>query len=412
MSAQKLSVVGFYEDKKIFITGGTGGIGKLLLEKLLRCCPKIGCIYLLVRPKKGKTSAQRLSDLLDSPVLLHVSTLYSTCHKVTVDECIPVIPTINGSMDFNQNKDDFLKTIPLEVAKKWPNTYTFSKALTEVMLDNLKGRVPVSIVRPSIILSTWKDPIPGWVDNFHGPTLTVVNGALGIIRSVVADGKKIGDVIPSDMVVNLLICVAHKTKYQDTEEIRVYNICSGRQNPLTVKFFLKESQILSTMYPSKAAIRYPNWRFTPSELTHKLRSAVHHHLVAYIFDLVAFCTFKKSRLSRIHRSVSRIAKTTKFFSLREWIVCDRNVEILNEELSDKDREVFEFDVKKINWKAWLKDYILGIRKHLLKEDLDNLDEAIARMKKLYWVENIVQSSIPIVAFFIIYFMIKRSRRRH
>ena len=50
-----------------------------------------------------------------------------------------------------------------------PNTYTFSKAITEQLLNQEKGQLPISIVRPSIVTGSVKEPIPGWVDNLNGP---------------------------------------------------------------------------------------------------------------------------------------------------------------------------------------------------------------------------------------------------
>jgi hypothetical protein len=39
----------FYEGKSVLITGATGFIGKVVLEKLLRDIPNIGTIYIIVR---------------------------------------------------------------------------------------------------------------------------------------------------------------------------------------------------------------------------------------------------------------------------------------------------------------------------------------------------------------------------
>jgi len=44
----------FYCAKNLLITGTTGFVGKVLLEKILRDMPSVGLIFLLVRPKKGK----------------------------------------------------------------------------------------------------------------------------------------------------------------------------------------------------------------------------------------------------------------------------------------------------------------------------------------------------------------------
>nr|XP_054762145.1 uncharacterized protein LOC129268642 isoform X2 [Lytechinus pictus] len=43
------SVGDFYAGKTLMITGATGFIGKVMLEKLLRCCPDIRKVFLLVR---------------------------------------------------------------------------------------------------------------------------------------------------------------------------------------------------------------------------------------------------------------------------------------------------------------------------------------------------------------------------
>lgn len=46
----------------------------------------------------------------------------------------------------------------------WPNTYVFTKAMAEMLVGELKGDMPVVILRPTIVLSTYKEPIPGWAE--------------------------------------------------------------------------------------------------------------------------------------------------------------------------------------------------------------------------------------------------------
>ena len=58
----------FFASQKVLITGATGFLGAVLLEKLLRACPEIETIYLLVRPKRMSSVYERVSTLLVSPV--------------------------------------------------------------------------------------------------------------------------------------------------------------------------------------------------------------------------------------------------------------------------------------------------------------------------------------------------------
>lgn len=56
--------------KTIFITGGSGFLGKVLIEKILRKCPDVDKIYLLLRTKKGVSPKQRVEAIFSSVVSL------------------------------------------------------------------------------------------------------------------------------------------------------------------------------------------------------------------------------------------------------------------------------------------------------------------------------------------------------
>jgi len=58
----------FYAGLVVFITGGTGFLGKLLLLRLLQLCPDIGGIIMLLREKHGQSCRERLFNILSSPV--------------------------------------------------------------------------------------------------------------------------------------------------------------------------------------------------------------------------------------------------------------------------------------------------------------------------------------------------------
>lgn len=64
----KSEIQEFYEGSTVLLLGGTGFIGKIVLEKLLRCCRDLKKIYVLIRPKDSKIPSVRYEELLRSPV--------------------------------------------------------------------------------------------------------------------------------------------------------------------------------------------------------------------------------------------------------------------------------------------------------------------------------------------------------
>ncbi|XP_075162282.1 fatty acyl-CoA reductase wat-like [Haematobia irritans] len=61
------NIQNFFRNKIVLITGGTGFVGKVLVEKLLRSTD-IKYIYLLVRHKKGKDVNERIQEMINLPI--------------------------------------------------------------------------------------------------------------------------------------------------------------------------------------------------------------------------------------------------------------------------------------------------------------------------------------------------------
>ena len=71
--APTLNVRGFYEGKNVLLSGCTGFLGKVILEKLMRTCPKINKFYIMVRPKRNKEPFDRIkNEILNSYVFSKV----------------------------------------------------------------------------------------------------------------------------------------------------------------------------------------------------------------------------------------------------------------------------------------------------------------------------------------------------
>lgn len=66
----------FYRDRHVFITGGSGFLGKVVIEKLLRECPAIGSVYVLIRPRNSQSGDERIEQLLRNPIFDFVRSNY------------------------------------------------------------------------------------------------------------------------------------------------------------------------------------------------------------------------------------------------------------------------------------------------------------------------------------------------
>ena len=63
-----ITIPEFYSGRDVFISGGTGFMGKVLIEKLLRSCPTINRVFVLLRTKKGKSINERIDEIKNTPV--------------------------------------------------------------------------------------------------------------------------------------------------------------------------------------------------------------------------------------------------------------------------------------------------------------------------------------------------------
>jgi alcohol-forming fatty acyl-CoA reductase len=65
--------------------------------------------------------------------------------------------------------------------------------------------LPVLLVRPSIISGAWKEPVPGWTDTISAAGGISLGGGIGIINWVHGHGDNLADLVPVDIVSNIII---------------------------------------------------------------------------------------------------------------------------------------------------------------------------------------------------------------
>jgi len=104
--------------------------------------------------------------------------------------------------------------------------------MVERTLKKLRSpSLPVLLVRPSIISGAMRDPIPGWTDTISAAGGLSIIGGAGIVYWIHGSEKNIADLIPVDIVANMIIvgtCV-HANK----PSLRIVHSASSHRMPLT-----------------------------------------------------------------------------------------------------------------------------------------------------------------------------------
>ena len=91
-----------------------------------------------------------------------------------------------------------------------------------------------------------------------------------------------------------------------------------------------------------------------------------------------------------------------FYTIRQWRFISQNAIQLLDSLSEEDRRIFYFDVREIDWKAYIRNYVLGARKYILKEADGSEPAARAVVTKLYWLQKGTHAVILLILAYIGY----------
>ena len=85
------SVKRFYSNKTILISGCTGFLAKMILEKIVRSCSDFKKIYVLIRSKQGVSLQERLEkDIFQTPIFVHLFETRPELVKTIRERIIPI----------------------------------------------------------------------------------------------------------------------------------------------------------------------------------------------------------------------------------------------------------------------------------------------------------------------------------
>uniref|UniRef100_A0A8D8GG31 Fatty acyl-CoA reductase n=1 Tax=Culex pipiens TaxID=7175 RepID=A0A8D8GG31_CULPI len=473
------SIPDTYAGRTLFITGATGFMGKVLVEKLLRDCPELKCIYLLIRTKRGVDAAQRKDEYLKHLVFdriretnraqldkirlvrgdileddldiangdqaelaenvevvfhcaanvrfdqelkqavnynlngtlrvlrlaermkrlvafVHVSTAFCQCNEAVVEE--RAYPAPHSPLGISKLADlvdsKVLDLVTPSLLNNLPNTYAYTKALTEDLVNGFRDRLPVAIARPTVVIAAWREPIPGWIEGTHGPTGLMIGGGRGVIRTMHCNPEYDSGLMPVDVTMNGVIILGAERMNTGFQQNTLFcNIASGNVNPITWGDALEAGRKKLYDNPLCFSLWYPDGSIKSNYLYHMLCVVLFHYLPAYLIDFLLIILRRKPFMIKIQKKISQGLNVLQYYTTKQWVFNNDRMCAMYGRLSEKDRQTFFFDMSGLDWPSYFRDYILGVRQYVLKEPPATLPKARRLLRKLYIMDKLVQAAI-------------------
>ncbi|CAN6313927.1 unnamed protein product [Urochloa humidicola] len=334
----------FLQVSTAYVNGQRQG---LVLEKPFRMGDTIA------KELVGSSAEHESNTVLDIEAEIKLAFDYSRRHSV-------------DSASFAQE----MKDLGLERAKLhgWQDAYVFTKAMGEMVINSMRGEVPVVTIRPSVIESTWRDPFPGWMEGNRMMDPVILYYGKGQLSGFLADPEGVLDVVPADMVVNATL--ASMARHGGgAAGVHVYHVSSSTVNPLA---FGQLSRFLFhhfTRHPysdgAGRPIPVPPMRLFDSmdqfadyvETDALVRAEQGHQRRRRARELCARSVEQAVHLGSIYQPYT-------FYGGR---FDNANTEALLAAMSPAERARFLFDVRSLDWADYITNvHIPGLRKHVMK----------------------------------------------
>ncbi|CAN7013917.1 unnamed protein product [Brassica oleracea var. botrytis] len=463
-----IGIVRFLRGKSYFVTGATGFLGKVLVEKLLRESPEIGKIFILMKSKDQESANKRLYDeIISSDLFKLLKQMHGSSYEAfmksklipvtgdigeenlgmdsetadKISEEIYVIINTAGRTTFDDSRYDaalgvnslgpdrllsfgeeckklklllhlfvtgkregtVLETplcigenitsdlnietevklpsskallyiiVPHNFSSKskiglnneaqsygWEKAYTFTKAMGESLLHSNRRELPVVIVRPSIIESSYKEPFPGWLQGIRMSAPLILGNGKDQIPDLFGDYQSSCDVIPVDMVANAIIAAMAKHGCGNVlSDVKVYNVTSTyHANPLRLgelMDFSHQHLCVSSLTETTAKdLKLMKFHSSLEEFTSSVSKAIakqEREMKNEEGEAESHTTLSMKGKRKLKYFVS-LAKTYQPYMFFQARFDDTNTRSLLNELSVEERKIFEFDGSCIDWEHY------------------------------------------------------------
>src|SRR5580698_6910571 len=254
----------------------------------------------------------------------------------------------------------------------WPNTYTYTKSLSESLIRNFLDANPsaaIAVVRPSIVESSLEKPFLGWNEGIN--TSASLSYLLGtFFRQLPTNEAKCLDIIPVDLVtrgMTLISAALIERRHAEVYHLAtsVVNACNmGRSIELTGlghrKFYRAQDDLENRLRLKFDAIPVSKARYE------KLSAPAQKAIVETI-NRTAEPFSSKPPLARAQRELEKVIKLISLFEPfilhNDHIFEAANIERLAATLPENEQADFGYDARALDWwNYWINVHIPALRK--------------------------------------------------
>ncbi|XP_036347903.1 fatty acyl-CoA reductase wat-like, partial [Rhagoletis pomonella] len=277
-------------------------------------------------------------------------------------------------------------------------------------------KFPTCVSRPSIVISTNREPIAGWINNVYGITGSIFALAAGLSRLLPVHKDKHLDIICADFTVNAILA-ATWAMHQDVEDHRkvsptppspkVYALVSSTYTPAGFVTSETLSHYLTNPLQRHLWVLCPN--LIDNQLLFKYLSIYYHLIGTLAIDFGLKIVGRKERVLPWVRKTQLFLNVIAYFTQYDWKFDNDNMRNVWKRMDAVDEKLFLCDTRLFDYKKWCYTYMQGMKYFLCNDPLENPRTAVTRYNRISRVHLIFKYLFYISQLLLAYTMIKGLR---
>ncbi|RZC37876.1 NAD binding 4, Sterile, Epimerase, Polysacc synt 2, and/or 3Beta HSD domain containing protein [Asbolus verrucosus] len=427
-------ITDLFIDKTVLITGGTGFLGKVLIEKLLRCCLGLKKIYMIVRPKKGKTVHDRMEEMFDGPLFELVKkqqgkSIFAKVEAIPGDISAPDLDISESDRERLTEEVQFIyhSAATVKFDEKFKTAVLLNVRGTKLMLDLAKQCKNLMIFchlstaycheEQDVLHETIYPPptnphrvieMAEWLDE---ATLEVISTRIrGKSANNYTFTKALGEGLVNEQMDKLPVIIQRPSAVIPILIEPIPGWTDNINGPTGLLIGAGKGEILDIgrkviiNTPFNWVLWYPGGSMNQSRLVHNISFFLFQLLPAIFIDALLILLGFKPVLLRVQRRIARGYEIFEYYANRKWNFRKDQAKFSRQIFNAKEKAMFEVDPPKPDYFQYFTDCTRGARLYILKEADEDLPLARKHMKVMWCVDKLCKL---LMVFGLLYYVINK-----